>query len=335
MLRDMKFSEQTPYENLDPNVILSAVESLGYRTSGAFNALNSYENRVYEIALDDNDPVVVKFYRPNRWTSEQIEEEHVFANDLQEVDVDVIPPLEIDGKTLHEYEDYRFSIYEKRVGRSIELKSDEDFRHMGRLVARIHSAGSQKEFTNRLSLNVKTYGWDNLQFLRESGMIPADMMTAYDVTVTNLLNRLDTIWNSRQFHLRVHGDCHMGNILDDGQQGMMQVFFVDLDDALTAPAVQDLWMFASGEKHEFTRQMSLLIDGYKQIREFNYSELDLVEPLRALRMIHYTAWLARRWSDPTFPRSFPFFNTSNYWENHLLQLKEQIAALDEPVLVQI
>tara|TARA_R110000868_G_scaffold189695_2_gene433162 strand:- start:208982 stop:209971 length:990 start_codon:yes stop_codon:yes gene_type:complete len=329
-MRRKIFNIDDPYEDLSPEVILRAVESLGFQCTGVFYALNSYENRVYDVELEGHSNVVVKFYRPNRWSREQLEEEHFFALQLAEAEVPVVPPMVFDDETIFEHENYVFTVYPKRGGRSVELKTEEDFRQMGRLIARIHSIGSWDTFKHRPSLSVKTMGWDNLIHLRQSGHIPADLLTAYDVTVTNLLTQLDAIWGDRVFDLRIHGDAHLGNILDDGE-----VFLVDLDDAVAGPAIQDLWLFVNGEKHEVSRQFGLLLEGYTQIRDFDYSELQLVESLRALRMIHYTAWISKRWDDKAFPRHFPFFDTVDYWQRHLLDLKEQLSVLHEPVLVQM
>ncbi|MFT7433027.1 MAG: Ser/Thr protein kinase RdoA (MazF antagonist) [Alphaproteobacteria bacterium] len=319
-----------PYSGLSPALILSAVESLGFKCTGAFSALNSYENRVYDIELRGHANVVVKFYRPHRWTMDQIREEHSFALQLEDAEVPVVPPLQLNDDTIFDYEGYLFSIYPKRGGRSIELQTDEDFRQMGRLVARIHSIGSWDTYKYRPSLTVKSMGWDNLVHLRQSGHIPPDLIASYDITVTNILTQIDTIWGNRTFDLRIHGDAHLGNILDDSD-----VFLVDLDDSVSGPAIQDLWLFVNGERSEIAYQFGLLIEGYSQIRDFDYSELQLVESLRALRMIHYTAWISRRWNDKAFPRNFPFFDTVDYWQRHLLDLKEQMSLLQEPVFAQI
>ena len=328
-------SAATPYAALSPQTVLEAVEQHGLLCSGHLLALNSYENRVYEVKLEKPAPwgserLVVKFYRPHRWNRNQILEEHTFAAQLAEAEVDVVPPLAINGKTLFEHAGYLYCLYPHRPGRPIELRGDEDFRQMGRLVARIHAVGAQQDFVHRMALTPKSYGWDNLVFLRKSGFIPADLIAAYDATVNQLLGHIDGIWGNRRFDLRIHGDCHLGNILRH-----TDVFFVDLDDSLSGPAVQDLWMFTSGESHTTAHQMGLLLEGYTQIRSFDYSELQLAESLRALRMIHYTAWLARRWEDPTFPQSFPFFTTADYWQKHLLALKEQLPLLHQPLLVQV
>src|SRR5690606_33342611 len=212
-----------------------------------------------------------------------------------------------------------------------EVREDEDLRQIGRLIARIHNVGSHATFEHGMALTPKTYGWDNVAYLAESEYLPPHLKEAYTATTHALLTRIDALWQGRSFPLRLHGDCHLGNILV-GQEGP---FFVDLDDCLSGPAVQDLWMLASGDKVEMSQQFSLLLEGYTQIREFDYSELQLVEALRSLRMIHYAAWLAKRWTDPTFPKNFPFFEGHGFWEQHILNLKEQIAALDEPLMVSI
>lgn len=329
--QNLSTNQETPYANLSPEVVLGAVESLGYRCTGAIFAMNSYENRVYDIGIENAENIVVKFYRPHRWTREQINEEHQFAFDLQQVEVPIEPPLQFDGKSLFEYENYMFSLYHKRGGRSFEFRTDEDYRQMGRLVARIHNVGAWEKFQHRPTLTVERLGWNSLTFLRSSGLIPADLVTAYDATATYLLNKIDNIWGNRNFSLRVHGDCHLGNILTDSTE----TFFLDLDDCCSGPAIQDLWLFTSGEMNDVSKQLGLLLEGYAQIRDFDFTELPLVEVLRSLRMIHYSAWIAKRWQDPTFPKNFPFFDTQDYWQRHLLNLKEQMARLDEAILVSI
>lgn len=329
-MQNKAISLNKPYETLSPEMVLNAVESLGFVCTGNFFPLNSYENRVYDVALEGHDNVIVKFYRPFRWNKNQLLEEHLFASQLQEHEVPVVAPLTMDGESIFEYQGYLFCLYPKRGGRAIELKTEEDFRHMGRLIARIHTVGSWGSYQHRPSLTVQTMGWDNLTHLRQSGHIPADMMTNYDMTVSNILTQLDALWGDRQFNLRLHGDAHLGNILDDGD-----VFFVDLDDSVSGPAVQDLWLFVGGDRAEMAKQFGLLLEGYTQIRDFDFAELQLVEALRTLRMIHYTAWISKRWDDKAFPRSFPFFDSVDYWNRHLMDLKEQMSLIHEPFFAQI
>lgn len=324
-------SKETPYEGLSPEAILRAVEGVtGQRGTGGLFALNSFENRVYDVAIDNGPNLIAKFYRPYRWSAATILEEHAFTAELSAAEIPVVGPLAFAGKTLFEAEGYLFALFPKRGGRPLDLRTEDDFLHMGRLVARVHTVGSRGRFQHRANLNVKTFGWDNLVYLRQSGMVPPHLMTAYDATVSQLLTRLDALWTGRSFTLRLHGDVHLGNVLVD-----REAFLVDLDDCLSGPAVQDLWMLASGDGPELSRQMGLLVQGYTQLRDFDYTELSLVEGLRTLRMINYTAWLARRWNDPTFPRNFPFFAGQDYWQRHILALKEQMAALDEPLLVKV
>ncbi len=315
------FSKNTPYENLSPSLVMYAVETLGFMCTGSVFALNSYENRVYDIAVEDGENIIAKFYRPNRWNRKQIEEEHKFAEEMQVAEVDVVPPLKFNGKTLFEYEGYLFCIYPKRTGQPIELSSDEDYRHMGRLVARMHAVGAQKMFKNRIELTPKKYGWDSLEFFKNDGrnLVPEHLEEAYISTVTHLLEKIDTIWGIRKFNCRIHGDCHWGNIFKN-----TDVFFVDLDDCLTGPEIQDLWMMVSGEKEDRKRQFDLILEGYQQIRDFDYSQLELVETLRTLRMIYMVAWIGRRWQDPAFKLRFADFATDTYWQNHILDLKEQM-----------
>lgn len=327
----MENKNNTPYDRLSPSLVMDAIESVQGRCTGRLFALNSYENRVYDVEMEAGENVVAKFYRPHRWTDEAIIEEHRFAWQLAEMEVPMVAPLVLHGKTLFTHDDYRFALYPKRGGRAFEVRSDEDFRQIGRLIARMHNVGSHSKFEHRISLTPQTYGWDNAAHLAESEHMPHHLKEAYNGTIAALRTRIDEIWNNRTFTLRLHGDCHLGNILvaADGP------FFVDLDDCLSGPAVQDLWMLASGDRLEMSRQFGLLIEGYTQIRDFDFSELQLVEPLRSLRMIHYAAWLAKRWADPTFPKNFPFFQGHGFWEQHILNLKEQIAALDEPLMVSI
>ena len=323
-------SQETPYENLSPETVMTAVEALCGRCTGAIFALNSYENRVYDVTLDDGRHVIAKFYRPYRWPKAAILEEHAFTNELAALEIPVVAPLAFDGETLFEHADYLYALYPKRGGRPFEVRGDDDLRMMGRLLGRLHNVGAQAQFEHRPALSVKAFGWDNLVYLRQAGVIPADLLSAYDATATQLLHQLDEIWAGRTYGLRLHGDCHLGNILFDKEP-----FLVDLDDCLSGPAVQDMWMLVSGDREELSHQMGTLLEGYQQLRDFDYSELRLVEVLRSLRMMNYAAWLARRWNDPTFPKNFPFFATQQFWENHVLSLKEQLSVLAEPILVAV
>jgi Ser/Thr protein kinase RdoA (MazF antagonist) len=302
---------------------------VGVECTGSILALNSYENRVYQLGTDAGF-VVVKFYRPGRWSDEAILEEHDFSLELTEHEIPVVPPLEIAGDTLHRYDDYRFAVFERRGGRWPELGSTDERLWMGRFLGRIHAVGAARDFEHRPELTIERLGETPVEELLGSDWIPSHLLEAYESLAYDLLDvirrRFTEAGGGRR--LRIHGDCHPGNVLwtDDGPH------FVDLDDCMTGPAIQDLWLFLSGSRDEMAGQLGDLLDGYRQFMAFDARELHLVESLRTLRMIHYAAWIARRWADPAFPRAFPWFAETRYWEEHLLSLREQRAALDEPPL---
>lgn len=311
-----------PYASLDPTLILNAIESLDFRCSGSLLSLNSYENRVYQIGMDDAPPLIAKFYRPNRWTDAAIEEEHQFALELVQHDIPVVAPLIINGKTLHEFEHFRFALFKRQGGRTIDLDNNEHLEWIGRFIGRIHAVGAIKSFEHRIRLDVQSYGQKPYQFLLENNFIPDELKTSYTEVVSALLqaiqHQFDRVENTP--YIRLHGDCHIGNILwnDAGPQ------IVDLDDCLMGPAIQDLWMLISGNtKEERSAQLNNILYGYEEFYDFNYREVHLIEALRALRMLHYSAWLARRWEDPAFPRNFPWFNTSQYWQEQIQHLHDQ------------
>jgi len=321
----------TDYSALTPDTLLDAVEQCGYRSDGRFIALNSYENRVYQVGIEDKTPVIAKFYRPGRWSDEAIDEEHSFAMELSEQEIPVVAPLLINTSTLHTHAGYRFALYPRHGGHWPELNSREDREWIGRFIARIHAVGATRPFKHRPLLDIDSFGNQSVRFLLENNFIPAHIETAYRTLADDLLqmigNAYDSTGNIQQ--IRLHGDCHPGNILwtDDGPH------FVDLDDCRTGPAIQDIWMLISGERHEMQGQLADIIEGYLQFYTFDHRELLLIEPLRTLRILHYAAWLARRWEDPAFPRAFPWFNTARYWEDHILALREQASLLNEPALV--
>lgn len=318
------------YAGLTPDVLLSAVDRCGFQTSGRFLALNSYENRVYQIGLDDGDPLIAKFYRPGRWSDDAILEEHAFALELAAQEIPVVPPLVIGEITLHRHAGYRYALYARQGGHWPELNHREERLWMGRFIARIHAVGASRSFKHRPTLDIGSFGYQSSSFLLEHGFLPAHTATAYRTLTKDLLQQVETCFRNagNVAAIRLHGDCHPGNILWT-EQGP---HFVDLDDCRTGPAIQDLWMLLSGERHDMQLQLSEILEGYRQFYEFNYRELQLVEALRTLRMIHYSAWLARRWEDPAFPLAFPWFNTARYWEDHILTLREQASLMNEPVL---
>jgi len=321
---------EPPYAKLSPDAILASLDGVGIRCDGRILALNSYENRVYQLGTEDGSFLVVKFYRPGRWTDEAILEEHDFTAELVDREIPVVAPLLVDGATLHEHAGYRFAVFPRQGGRWPELGSADDRTWMGRFVGRIHAVGGVTTFTHRLALSAERMGEDSAVYLLASDWLPDHLVESYETIVEQLLESIeDCFGRAGQYReLRIHGDCHPGNVLwtVDGPH------FVDLDDCINGPAVQDLWLFLSGDRDERASQLKDLLEGYSQFFEFDYRELHLIEALRTLRMIHYTAWIARRWVDPAFPRAFPWFVDNKYWEEHVLALKEQAAILSEPPL---
>ncbi len=325
-----KLDENSAYCELGPDQVLDAVEGLGLCCDGRLLALNSYENRVYQVGVEDGAPVVAKFYRPGRWSDEAIQEEHDFTLELAEREIPVVAPLRLDGRTLHRNGPFRFALYPRRGGRTPELDNPEHLEQLGRFMARIHALGEVAPFRHRPTLDVESFGVEPSTYLLEHGDLPAELRVQYRDTVEALLAGIRACYAraGKVAMLRLHGDGHPGNILwtDAGPH------IVDFDDARMGPAVQDLWMFLSGDRAAMTGGLLDLLEGYTQFRDFDPRELHLVEALRTLRMIHYAAWLARRWGDPAFPRAFPWFNTHRYWEEHVQSLREQLEALEAPPL---
>lgn len=319
-----------PYENLTPERVLDAVESCGYRGDGRLLALNSFENRVYLVYLEEGAPLVAKFYRPERWSDAAILEEHEFALQLAAREIPVVAPLVIAGHTLHESAGYRFTLYPRRPGRSPELENRDTLIWLGRFIGRIHAVGALKPFVHRPLLDIESFGYAPSRFVLESGFVPGDLHDTYRSVVQDALERVARSYAraGAVTNIRLHGDCHAGNILwsEEGPH------FVDLDDARGGPAVQDVWMCMSGERPAMEMQLNALMAGYREFCDFDPAELALVEALRTLRIVHYAGWLTRRWDDPAFPANFPFFNTQRYWQDHILALREQAALLDEPPL---
>jgi Ser/Thr protein kinase RdoA (MazF antagonist) len=318
----------TPFSSLTPDVILDALDSVGLRGDGRLLALNSYENRVYQIGMEEGPPLVAKFYRPARWSDDAILEEHVFIRELAEREIPVVPALVLGGAgTLHLFEGFRFAVFPKQGGRAPELEDSSTLEWMGRFLGRIHAVGALRPFSHRPVLDIASFGTEPRDYLLANGFIPPDLDEAWRSVVALALDGVrrcfDRAGNVRM--LRLHGDCHAGNVLwtDSGPH------FVDFDDARMGPAVQDLWMMLSGERADMARQLADLLAGYEDFHEFDSRELHLIEALRTLRLIHYAAWLARRWDDPAFPAAFPWFNTQRYWQDRILELREQVALMDE------
>lgn len=324
-------SSSHPFDSLSPDLVIDAVESTGVVSDARILALNSYENRVYQVGLEEGEPLVAKFYRPGRWSDAQILEEHAFSHELADLDIPVVAPLrDAAGRTLHEFGGFRFSVFPRRGGRSPDLESDENLRVMGRFLGRLHKVGALRPFRHRHSLNIEDFAEGSADFLLRAGFIPDDLRPAYESLARDLVARLRRTFAEvlPPRRIRLHGDCHMGNVL--WRDGVPH--FVDFDDTMMGPAIQDLWMLLSGSRDRRAAQLRVLIDGYNEFHRFDPAELPLIEALRSMRIMHYSAWLARRWDDPAFPRSFPWFNTGNYWASHILELREQLAALDEPPL---
>lgn len=318
-----------PFQTLTPSFIMDAIESQGYRCDCRTSALNSYENRVYQVGIEEGEPLIAKFYRPGRWSDEQIIEEHQFCFELADHELSVVAPRRNGaGESLFHYQGFRFALYPRQGGHAPEFDNNENLLILGRMLGRIHRIGAIRPFLHRPALDSQSFGHDSVALISER-FIPDEYRASYLAVTEQLLGVIDEVAGSTSpTYIRAHGDCHAGNILwRDGAP-----HFVDFDDARMAPAVQDLWMMLSGERPRQTEQLAQLIKGYNEFFEFRPSELRLVEALRALRMLHYSAWLASRWEDPTFPITFPWFNTVRYWGEHILQLREQLAVLEEPPL---
>lgn len=324
---------------LNPDLIFDSVESLGLETDARFLALNSYENRVYQIGLEADqtlilDPssatpvkkIIGKYYRPERWSDEQILEEHAFTQELAELEIPVVAPLIFQQTSLQVYQNFRFALYPQRGGRHAELDNPQHLEWIGRFLGRIHLAGASQTFQHRPTLSVASFATESANFLLKHNFIPDYLLEAYSSLVDDIIPLLEQRYDlSKLKTIRLHGDCHTGNILwtDNGPH------FVDFDDCRTGPAIQDLWMLLSGSREEQQQQLNHVLDGYFEFAELPVSEPSIIEALRCMRVMHYAAWLARRWDDPAFPMSFPWFNTSQYWEQHILELREQFAKLQE------
>ncbi len=322
---------QHPFELLTPSFLLDAIEITGRHCDGRLLALNSYENRVYQVGIEEQPPLIAKFYRPNRWSDEQILEEHQFCFELVKHDLPVVAPLGggENNSSLHHYGDFRFALYPRQGGRAPELDNPDNLFILGRTLGRIHRVGASREFLYRPRLTVEHYGNESIALVKKH-FIPDDLRTPYESLTTDLMQHVEARFSTAEgvTWIRTHGDCHVGNLLWRDQAP----HFVDFDDARTTPAIQDIWLLLSGERRDQTLQLSEIISGYEEFHEFDARELHLIEALRTLRILYHSAWLARRWGDPAFPRTFTWFNTPRYWSDHLLELREQLAALQEPPL---
>ncbi len=323
---------QFSFTDLTPDFILDAIESVGIYPESGLLALNSYENRVYQFSAENGLRYVVKFYRPQRWTSEQILEEHEFSFELAGDEVPVVAPERFKDKSLFEYKGYLFTLFPSVGGRIFEVDNLDQLEVLGRFIGRLHQTAKSKPFNYRPKMSTQVYLTDAKQQLLASGLVSSALENAFvtilDQVIAETIKRYQAVDNDKIELIRLHGDCHAGNILMT-QQGLM---FVDLDDSRTGPAIQDMWMMLSGDRQNQLLQLDTLINAYEEFCEFNHQELALIEPLRAMRMIHYMGWLAKRWQDPAFPRNFSWFAEDKYWEQQILALKEQLSALQEPPL---
>jgi Ser/Thr protein kinase RdoA (MazF antagonist) len=331
MINKTRGSELQPFSNLTPEVVLDAAAACGLEPDGRLFALNSYENRVYQLGAEAGQ-LVLKFYRPARWTDAQIAEEHEFTRELAAAELPVAAPLVIGGETLFRYRDYRFAAFPWMRGRAPELDAPEARQILGRTIARLHQVGAAHPFATRPRIGVQRLGWEARAQVLASELLPEALSERYSSVSGALLERVTAAFAaaSGTREIRVHGDCHLGNLLWN-ERGPV---FVDLDDCASGVRVQDLWMMLAGPPAEQQRQWQELLDGYSQFADFDYLEVTLIEPLRALRMLHHAAWVVHRWSDPAFPRAFPWAAEPRYWEGHLLDLLEQIATIDDPPLLQ-
>jgi len=318
-----------PFDSLSPSFVLNAVDHHGYVSDGRILALNSYENRVYQVGIEDAEPIIAKFYRPDRWTDAQILEEHQLCTELVEQELPVVPPLIKNSNTLFQYGDFRMALYARKGGHAPELDNLDNLFTMGRFLGRMHAVGAVRPFAHRPAITCKHYGHESAALIKEKFM-PEYIQDSYHVLVEQILSIIDQIYvdNDNEEYIRVHGDCHLGNILwrDDAPH------FIDFDDSRMAPAIQDVWMLLSGDRARQTAQLNEIVEGYNEFYEFPLQQIKYVESLRTLRIMYFSAWLARRWDDPAFPRAFPWFNTTQYWEQHILDLREQLGELNEPAI---
>ncbi|MCY4043804.1 MAG: serine/threonine protein kinase [Cellvibrionales bacterium] len=320
----------TPFASLSPDAVIQAVESQGYLSDGRILALNSYENRVYQVGIEDDFPLIAKFYRPDRWTDAQIQEEHDFCYELLDAELPVICPMKnAKGETLRHSNKHRIALFERKGGRAPDMGQTEHLKALAQQLGRMHAVSKQRTFKHRPTFSVERFGIESKEAIEQT-VLPAHYLDAYQAISAQVLNKVQSIFDQSDnlTLIRTHGDCHMGNVLLRDEQP----FFVDFDDTLMAPATWDLWMLLSGDRQEQSAQFKIILDEYELFNDWNYQELKLIESFRTLRLFYFTAWLARRWQDPAFQQHFPWFNTERFWSEHIQTLKEQLFQLDEPPL---
>jgi len=332
-------TDELPYAGLTPDVVLNALDSVGLMTTGSLLALNSYENRVFQVGIEQDDGgtgyVVAKFYRPHRWSDAQILEEHAFIAELAAAEVPAVPPLMLCGKTLNAFAGFRFAVARRRGGRAPLLDDPDVLEWIGRFLGRLHAVGSVHAFVVRPALDIQSFGREPREYLLGSGRLPPELQSVYAGVSAQALDAIESAFDiaGGVAPIRLHGDVHEGNVLWYDALTDHGPHFVDFDDARSGPAVQDLWMLLGADRAEQTQRLAALLAGYEDFRDFDRRELLLIEALRTLRLLHYSAWIARRWHDPAFPAAFPWFDTPRYWEDRILEMREQIAAMQEEPLV--
>src|SRR3984957_8810676 len=331
MIRKIPPTDLTPFSGLTPDLVLDAAASLGFEGDGILFPLNSYENRVYQLGRGEG-ALVLKLSRPARWPGEQIGEEHAFATELAASDLPVAAPVAIAGTTLFRFQDFRFAAFPWQRGRAPELDAPDSRAILGRSLARIHQVGAARRFAARVRFTVARLGREARAHVLASELLPGALQERYELVSGQLLGRVEQEFEAVGVigELRIHGDCHLGNVLWN-ERGPV---FVDLDDCVTGPRMQDLWMLLAGSADDQQRQWAELMEGYQQFASFDFREMKLIEALRALRMLHHSAWVAHRWDDPAFPRAFPWFAQARYWEGHIGDLIEQANAIEDPPLLR-
>jgi Ser/Thr protein kinase RdoA (MazF antagonist) len=331
MINKSRDANVQPFAGLTPEAVLDAAADCGLEPDGRLFALNSYENRVYQLGAGERQ-LVLKFYRPERWSDAQIAEEHAFTDELARAELPVAAPLRLGETTLPRYRGFRFAAFPWMRGRAPELDAPEARTLLGRSLARLHQVGAQRPFLVRPRIGIERLGWEARAQVLSGGLLPERLHERYTAVSGALLESVSAAFAlvGPVGSIRLHGDCHLGNLLWN-EQGPV---FVDLDDCAMGPRIQDLWMMLAGSPDEQQRQWSELLEGYRQFADVDFAELRLIEPLRSLRMLHHAAWVAHRWGDPAFPRAFPWFGEERYWEGYLQDLLEQIGQIEDPPLLR-